>query len=69
MTQVLTDPKCFEAMDAPDPEEVTCSKAASQAALDLKVTAIELRQLANDLLRMAVRLRDVAAPLELPAPK
>lgn len=61
MTQVLTDPKCFEAMDAPDEDEVTCSKsAAEQATLDLKVLAIDLRQLAADLLRMSERLKGIA---------
>lgn len=57
MTNPQTDPRCFEALDSPDPDEVTCSKACASTALDLKVLAIDLRQLACELLQMSERLK------------
>lgn len=63
MANPRLDPRCFEALDAPDAEDVTCTKsvgAAAQAALDLKVLAIDLRLLAGDLLRMSERLKGAA---------
>lgn len=61
MSQVLTDPKCFEAMDAPEPEDVTCSKLA-QSVSDLKIVADELNVLGVRLLRLAERLNALSGP-------
>jgi len=56
------EPRCFEALDAPDDDEVTCSKSIPNPTLDLKVLAIDLRHLACELLRMSERLKALTAP-------
>lgn len=63
MANPRLDPRCFEALDAPEADEVTCSKSAEQvndAVIALRLMASELRVTGEALLRMAERLRGVA---------